>query len=70
MKTISTQHMSRYEELKQSGISARDVFKETKRDGYKNFECVLALTGIFGLELHEARAISHEIYRATDLRTK
>lgn len=63
MNSISNQDMSRYRELKQSGVNAHDVFRQLKRDGHKNFECVLALAGIFSLELHEARAISHAIYQ-------
>ena len=52
-----------YIELKQKGASPQEVFKQAKKDGFKNFECIALISGVFDLELHEAREIAHKLHK-------
>lgn len=48
--------------MKHKGASAREVYVRTRENGFKRYQCLLLLQGVFDLTLHEARQIGHSIY--------
>ena len=49
--------------MKDAGASAQEVYCKAREDGFKRYECLSLIMGVFGLELANAREIGHEIYR-------
>lgn len=54
--------INKYKELMTDGKTPIEIFKEAKKDGYKNYECINLLMALFDMSLHDARQISHDIY--------
>ena len=48
--------------MKEQGRTAREVYRKALADGFKKNECLVLIMGVFGMELHKAREIGHEIY--------
>lgn len=53
-----------YIELKQKGGSVEEVYIRARKDGFKNFQCLILICEIFSLELHEARKIAHSVFHS------
>jgi hypothetical protein len=66
MNNMSELELAPYIAMKVAGASSHEVFRKAKSDGRKNFECTLIVAGVFDLELHEAREISHAFYRENE----
>ncbi len=63
MKQEQTPDPKPYIAMRDSGATPQDVYKSALDDGYKKFECMMLIAGIFDLPLHEAREVGHQIYR-------
>ena len=53
-----------YIAMKDAGASVEEVFLKARADGYKNFECIALVCGVFDMPLHEARNIAHKLHQA------
>lgn len=51
-----------YLAMKREGVSAREVYVRARADGFKRYQCLLLIQGVFDLTLDEAREIGHSIY--------
>ena len=51
-----------YKEQKANGATKEDIYAQARADGYKNYECLLILMGVFNIELHEAREVGHKYF--------
>lgn len=56
------QDPTKYAEMKNQGARAEAVLRSALADGYKNFECIALVCGVFEMPLHEVREIAHRIY--------
>lgn len=52
-----------YIAMKDAGASPQEVFRKARGDGYKNFECIVLISGVFDIPLNDAREMAHAIYR-------
>ncbi|WP_217590738.1 hypothetical protein [Burkholderia sp. GbtcB21] len=52
-----------YIAMKDAGASPQEVFRKAREDGYKNFECIVLISGVFEISLNDARDMAHAIYR-------
>lgn len=51
-----------YKKEKEKGATKEDIYKQARADGYKNYESLLILMGVFDIELHEAREVGHKCF--------
>jgi hypothetical protein len=70
MNDLPNQDPKPYIEMKEKGANAEMVFKKAQQDGFKNFECIALICGVFDLELHKAREIAHGMYMDQSSRQK
>ena len=56
------QDPTKYTEMKDQGASPEAVLRSALEDGYKNFECIALICGVFQISLHEARELAHKVY--------
>lgn len=52
-----------YIAMKDAGASPQEVFRKARGDGYKNFECIVLISGVFDIPINDAREMAHAIYR-------
>lgn len=50
-----------YIELKNAGLSPGEVYGKAFENGYKRYQCLLLISAVFNIEIHEAREIVHDI---------
>jgi len=62
LKTNMDQDPAPYLEMKQHGATAEEVYRRARADGFKNYECLVLIMGVFGLELDDARKIGHQTF--------
>jgi hypothetical protein len=48
--------------MKRHGATAADVYRKARGDGFKNYECLAIIMGVFGIELDEARKVGHHAF--------
>lgn len=63
MATELNQDPTPYFEMKKLGATPGQVFRKAKQDGYRNFDCIALISGVFDISLSEAREISHAIHK-------
>ncbi|WKB50819.1 hypothetical protein [Eleftheria terrae] len=51
-----------YVAMMRNGATSEEVYRQALKDGFKRFECVALLCGVFDLELDEARKIGHRVW--------
>lgn len=57
-----TEDPTPYLAMKHKGASAREVYVRARKDGFKRYQCLSLIQGVFDLTLHEAREIGHSVY--------
>lgn len=62
LKTNMDQDPAPYLEMKRHGATAEDVYRKARGDGFKNYECLVLIMGVFDLELDDARKIGHQAF--------
>jgi hypothetical protein len=53
---------ARYVAMMRDGATSDEVYRQALKDGFKRFECVALLCGVFDLELDQARKVDHQVW--------